>query len=181
MDIRAIEAFLYSRYNLVADAKMLLFFLYPTAMTVKVIVLLLIASLVVRNFWCRYLCPYGALLGLAAMAGPLQVRRNASRCIDCKKCARICPASIRIPQNSVVRHPECIGCAECVEVCPEKDCLSLKVRKFHVTPLYSFALAVLALFAIFYLVAVFTGNWYTNIQPDVFSHLYPSAGSVAHP
>jgi polyferredoxin len=181
MDARAIEAFLYSRYNLVADAKMLLFFLQPTALTVKVIVILLILSLVVRNFWCRYLCPYGALLGLGALISPLQVRRNASRCIDCKKCEKICPASIRVSHNAVVRHPECVGCAECVEVCPEKDCLSLKIRKYSVTPLYSFALAVVALFAVFYVIAVFTGHWHSDIQPEVFRHLYLSAGSVTHP
>jgi polyferredoxin len=181
MDIRAIEAFLYSQYNLVADAKMLLFFLQPSILTLKVLAILLLVSLVVRNFWCRYLCPYGALLGLGALISPLQVKRNASRCIDCKKCEKICPASIRVSQNSTMRHPECIGCAECVEVCPEKDCLSLKARKITVTPLYSFAIAVVGFFAIFWAIAVFTGNWRTEIQPEVFKILYPAAASVAHP
>ena len=132
-------------------------------------------------------------------------------CIQCGKCVMVCPhAVIRhkvYDEKLVANAPEtfkhtaskfkefspgyaytvqvapedCTGCTLCVEVCPEKNCLSLKVRKFHVTPLYSFALAVLALFAIFYLIAVLTGNWHTNIQPDVFRHLYPSAGSVAHP
>ena len=138
MDVRAIEAFLYSQYNLVADAKMLLFFLQPTAWTVGVLVVLLLVSIFVRNFWCRYLCPYGALLGVGALISPIQVRRNASRCVDCKKCEIICPAAIRISQNSTMRHPECVGCAECVEICPEKDCLSLNARKATVTPLYIF-------------------------------------------
>ena len=105
MDVRAIEAFLYSQYNLVADAKMLLFFLQPSILTLKVLAILLLVSLVVRNFWCRYLCPYGALLGLGALISPLQVKRNASLCIDCKKCEKICPASIRVSQNSTMRHP----------------------------------------------------------------------------
>ena len=80
-----------------------------------------------------------------------------------------------------MRHPECVGCAECVEVCPEKDCLTLKAPKITVTSLYAFAIAVVGLFAIFWAVAVFTGNWRTEIHPEVFKSLYPAAASVAHP
>jgi polyferredoxin len=181
MDVRAIESFLYSQYNLVVDAKMLLFFLQPSILTLKVLGILLLVSLVVRNFWCRYLCPYGALLGLGALISPLQVKRNAARCIDCKKCEKICPASIRVSQNSTMRHAECIGCAECVEICPEKDCLTLRARRIKVTPLYSFAIVVVGLFAIFWAIAVFTGNWHTGINPEAFKLLYPAAASVAHP
>jgi ferredoxin len=181
MDIRAIEAFLYSKYNQVADAKMLLFFLHPTLLTVKVLVVLLLASTFIRNFWCRYLCPYGALLGLGALIGPLQVRRNASLCIQCKKCDSICPGSIRISKNGTIRHPECVGCAECVEICPVKGCLSLQAPKLTVAPLYSFAIVVVGLFAAFWAIAVLTGHWHTAISPDTLRHLYPSAGSLAHP
>jgi polyferredoxin len=180
MDIRAIEAFLYSEYNLVADAKMLLFFMHPAALTVKVLVILLLLSLFIRNFWCRYLCPYGALLGLGALISPFQVKRNASLCVHCRKCDKVCPAAIRISQNGTIRHPECVGCAECVEVCPEKDCLTLKARKATVTP-YAFALAIIGLFVVFWVIAVFTGHWHSQVQPEVFRNLYPAAGSVAHP
>ena len=181
MDVRAIEAFLYSQYNLVADAKMLLFFLHPTAMTAKVLVVLLVFSLFVRNFWCRYLCPYGALLGLGAWISPLRVMRADSRCVHCTKCDKVCPAGIRISHSRSIRHPECIGCAECVEVCPEKDCLTLRIGKVAVTPLHSVAVAIVLLFVLFWATAVFTGHWHTEVHPEVFRRLYPSAGSVAHP
>jgi polyferredoxin len=181
MDIPAIEAFMYSQYNLIADAKMLLFFLQPAAFTVKALVILLLISLFLRNFWCRYLCPYGALLGLGALISPLQVKRNAARCIHCRKCDKVCPAAIQISQNGTIRHPECVGCAECVEICPEKDCLTLQVRNAMVTSLHSFALAVVGLFIVFWVIAAFTGHWHSQVHPEVFRHLYPAAGSVAHP
>src|ERR1035437_8790231 len=41
-----------------------------------------------QNFWCRYLCPYGALMGLVSLASPLRIRRETSLCIDCGKCAK---------------------------------------------------------------------------------------------
>jgi NAD-dependent dihydropyrimidine dehydrogenase PreA subunit len=181
MDIRMIEDFLYSQYNLVVDARMLLFFLHPSMLTLKVLVVLLLVSLIVRNSWCRYLCPYGALLGLGALAGALQVKRDASLCIHCKECERICPASIRISQNRTIRHAECIGCAECVEICPRKDCLSLGAFASKRIPLYAFPIAVVGLFVLFWMIALFTGHWHTEVPLAVLKQLYPAAVAVAHP
>jgi polyferredoxin len=181
MDLGAIEAFQYSQYNLVADAKMLLFFMPPSLLTINVLVILALLSLVIRNLWCRYLCPYGALLGLGGLISLFQVRRNASRCIDCKRCDKVCPASIRVSRNLTARHPECIGCAECVEVCPEKECLSLQAPGIRVAPLYTFAIAAVGLFVLFWAAAELTGRWHTEISPEIFRLIYPSASSVTHP
>ena len=79
MPLEAIEGFLRSPYNAAADAKMLLFFLHPSATSLAVIVGLVALSLVVKHLWCRYLCPYGALLGVASLLSPLSVRRDPRR------------------------------------------------------------------------------------------------------
>ena len=55
------------------------------AIVIGVIVLL---SMFVQNFWCRYLCPYGALLGLVSLLSPVKIRRDKEACIDCGKCTR---------------------------------------------------------------------------------------------
>ena len=75
-------------YGLVADVKMLNFFRYLGVTAAIVIALLVRASILVQNFWCRYLCPYGALMGLVSLFSPVSIRRDADACIDCAKCAK---------------------------------------------------------------------------------------------
>ncbi len=181
MDLKAIEAFLDSPYNLVADAKMLDFFLQPSSLTLAVIGFLFLISLMIRNFWCRYLCPYGALLGILAVFSPVQVKRRASLCIDCKKCEHVCPAAIRITRNSTLRHAECIGCMECVEVCPQKDCLSMAAPAGKRLPIAVMPVAVLGLFALFYVTALLTGHWHATVPLEVAKQLYQAAETFAHP
>jgi len=181
MDLRAIEEFLYSQYNLVADAKMLEFFLQLSTIAIVIIGFLVLISLVVRNFWCRYLCPYGALLGLLAIFSPVQVKRRASQCVDCKKCENICPASIRITSAKTLRHAECIGCMECIEVCPQENCLSLQSVSKKRISIRAVPLAVIGVFGLFYVTALLTDHWHTTIPLEMMKRLYQSASTFTHP
>src|ERR1035441_4151970 len=67
MSVPAIRAFLEGQYGMVDDVKMLNFFRFLGLAGGMVVALLVVASVLVQNFWCRYLCPYGALMGLAAL------------------------------------------------------------------------------------------------------------------
>ncbi len=113
-----IAAFLNSPYNRMADVKMMLFFANISALAVKVLVALAVLSIVIPYFWCRYLCPYGALLGLVSFASPLKITRTASSCIDCGLCNRACPAAIGVDRANRVRSDECTACLSCVAACP---------------------------------------------------------------
>ena len=83
MSVEGIKAFLGGPYGLVDDVKMLNFFRSLGGAGGMVVAILVVSSVFVENAWCRYLCPYGALMGLAALASPLRIRRDASLCIDC--------------------------------------------------------------------------------------------------
>lgn len=127
MSAAAIHAFVASPYNKVADIKMLKFFTEIDSFALWTIVVLFALSIFLRGFWCRYLCPYGALLDLASLMGPGRIKRNADACISCGKCAQICPAFIEVDRIKQVRSDECSGCLDCVDVCPVKGALELKL------------------------------------------------------
>ncbi len=70
-----------------------------------------------RRFWCRNLCPLGALLAIFSRFS-IRGRRVSSDCISCAKCARTCPMNA-ISDNYFGTSPrECIQCERCKEVCP---------------------------------------------------------------
>ncbi len=180
MNIIQIEQFIFSPYNIAADAKMLRFFLSPSKTTLIVIISLIGFSLAVRNCWCRYLCPYGLFLGFFAFLGPVQIKREEKFCINCKKCERICPSQIKITSYKVVRNFECIGCTECISICKER-CLRVKVLpplfsiiidKGIALPKFVIPVGVITTIFIFWIVAKTTGHWESHLSANVFAKMY---------
>jgi MauM/NapG family ferredoxin protein len=71
-----------------------------------------------RRFWCRYLCPLGALLGLVSKVAWLR-RTVGDTCIECQRCARACPVETIDPARGFQSDPsECILCLDCAPTCP---------------------------------------------------------------
>lgn len=170
-----LRAFLESPYNKVADVKMLHFFLHPSPLTVQVLGVLVLLSIALPFFWCRYLCPYGALLGPLGSASPLQVTREPSACIDCHLCTKACPAYLPVSTSRRVRSPECTGCLDCVAVCPARGALDLAGPRLPghrgarglVRPVV-FALLVLGLFYGGIHAAKLAGFWHSSVPTAEF-------------
>lgn len=181
MNVAAITGFLETPYNLAADAKMLQFFLAPSRLTLGVLAFLVVASLFIVNFWCRFLCPYGALLGLLAFFSPLQVKRQAENCIDCRKCDRKCPGGIIVSSKGVVRSPECIGCLECVATCPKKDCLTVQRPGGKKVAIWLIPALTVIVFLGFWLTARLSGHWQSKVPPAVFKQAYQLSEQLSHP
>ena len=171
MEVPSIEAFNNSDFNVVADAKMLRFFLKPSTLTIYVLTFLVAISFVLRNFWCRYLCPYGALLGLLAIFSPVKIRRDPESCINCRKCEKVCPGSILVAEGRTVYNLECIGCLECVAACPVEDCLTVTARKRKI-PAYWLPVGIAGLFLLFWAGALLTGHWQSALPADFFQEYY---------
>jgi polyferredoxin len=121
-----ISAFMNSAYYKLSDAKMLLFFTRISMLAAVVLLGLAILSMFIENFWCRYLCPYGALLGLFAIAGPTRIHRSEKSCVQCKACDRACPSRLLVSKKLTVNSPECVGCMACIAACPKNDTLAMR-------------------------------------------------------
>jgi polyferredoxin len=80
----------------------------------------LLASLVVERPWCKYACPYGAVLGITNLFRVFKIRRNETDCKVCQVCSRDCPMNIPVHAVKVVRDHQCISCLECTSegICP---------------------------------------------------------------
>jgi polyferredoxin len=181
MDADAIAGFLTSPYGLIADVKMLNFFRFMSETAAITIGVLAILSIFIQNFWCRFLCPYGALMGLAALFSPAKIRRNESACIDCAKCAKACPSMLPVDKLVQISSAECTACLECVAVCPAKDALAFEMpRKTRLSPT-AIAAAIAILFFGLVVYAKTTGHWDTNIPRAVYMQLVPGANEATHP
>ena len=182
MSTTELQAFLGSPYGLVADVKMLDLFRYAGRLTIFICSALVLLSVVTKNFWCRYLCPYGALMGIVSTLSPVRITRDPISCIDCGKCAKACPSLIPVDVLITVRTPECNGCLTCVSVCPVKDALEMRtvVRRRRVpAPAIAAGVAALFLFVVGY--AKTNGQWDGKVSESMFFELIPNAASYAHP
>jgi polyferredoxin len=181
MSVPAIRAFLDGPYGIVADVKMLNFFRYLGLTGGLVLAGIVLASVFVQNFWCRYLCPYGALMGLASLASPLRIRRDPDACIDCAKCAKACPSALPVDRLITIRSAECIGCLQCVADCPAAGALFLSAPRRKRVPAWAVAAGALALFAGAYTYGQLSGHWTTTLPSRVYSDLVPHANEFTHP
>jgi polyferredoxin len=199
MPAEALNDFMLSPFGIIADVKMLNFFRDIGIIGLAVLASLVFVSVVIQNFWCRFLCPYGALMGIVATLSPVRIRRDAVACIDCGKCTKACPASLPVDRLIQIQSLECTSCMECVAVCPAEHALQLSLpprQQSKVTGATPFTTgarwqyrvlrpeAVAAVLAILFFgligLARATGHWQTNIPQDVYRQMVPHADEYDH-
>ncbi|HIJ96700.1 MAG TPA: 4Fe-4S binding protein [Desulfuromonadales bacterium] len=171
MPPEALKAFINSDYHKLADIRLLNFFLQISPLALTIVLTLTLLSLLLRNPFCRYLCPYGALLGLLATISPLRVTRDTGRCVSCGVCSQVCPTSIDVMHKKSVLSPECIGCWRCISHCGTRQALSMKVAgRFAVSGIV-FAILVIVLLWGGSLLGKLSGNWHTSIDVGEYRRL----------
>ncbi|MFN3740340.1 MAG: 4Fe-4S binding protein [Thermodesulfovibrionales bacterium] len=180
MNTPAIRAFLSTPYWKIADIKLLNFFAEMSSVTAIVLLSLFGLSLFYKNFWCRYLCPYGALLGLLAFIGPSRIKRQEDKCINCRLCSKNCPAQLPVDRKKYIHSPECTGCINCVSYCPSKGCLEMTFAGRSVSPLL-FIAGLLSLFFGLILLAKVTDNWKSHISAFELIEIMPFIDKLMHP
>lgn len=107
------------------------------------LVLILIASMFVERFFCRYLCPMGAVFSIFSKLKVLNIKKPRTDCGKCRICTRSCAMGIALYEKDSVSAGECIGCMQCIEACPRKN-VRLSVQSRDLSPL----LAAVAAFSV---------------------------------
>jgi polyferredoxin len=178
MDLAQLRGFIYSPYNKMADVKMYVFFAEITGFAMGTIIILMLLSIVIRNFWCRYLCPYGALLGLSSLLAPFKITRNKESCVDCELCTKVCPSNIKVHAVERVRSDECMSCMECVAVCPVKDTLDARISaRQRPLPTWMYGTLVVGLFVAVTGFAMMFGFWRNSISQDEYLRRFQQLNS----
>jgi len=82
--------------------------------------LTLVLSLFVERPWCKYACPYGAVLGITNLFRVFKIKRAESTCKADGACSIMCPMNIPVDTVKTVRDHQCISCLECTSeaICP---------------------------------------------------------------
>jgi polyferredoxin len=191
MPVEGLGDFLAAPFGIIADVKMLNFFRCMGVVGIVVIAVFVVLSVFIQNFWCRFLCPYGALMGIVSALSPVKIRRDAEACIDCGKCNKACPSQLPVDRLVQVRSVECTGCMECVAACPAENALQMALmpraaataaarwRRRALTPRMVAAVLVVVFFGLIG-AARATGHWQTNISRDIYMQLVPNAENFNH-
>jgi len=107
-----------------------------TLISAILLFVLVLKSYFSSRFWCKYLCPFAALMNIFQYLGKLlkikrkMINRNIQTSIGCKNCAHFCPMQIELGNKEIIDDVECIHCRNCVRKCAIED----KSRKNCICP-----------------------------------------------
>jgi len=102
-----------------------------------------IGAVFIERFFCRYLCPLGAVFTILSKARILKIKKLRDKCGSCRICTNNCSMGIKLYQMDKVSSGECINCFKCIDVCPRKN-TQVNIFGEKVNPLLPSAIAIAA-------------------------------------
>ena len=176
-----VAGFIGAPYWKVVDIKMLKFFTGISPVAAVVLGAIILLSFIYKNVWCRYLCPYGALLGLLGSISPVGISRNYEACTHCNLCTKNCPSLLSVSRKHNIISPECSGCLNCVSCCPSKGALEVTLagrKKMHPVTI---CVSVIAVFFGLILIAHLSGKWDSSLSYAELRSLLSDIANLTHP
>lgn len=105
----------------------------------------IVGSLLTERFFCKYLCPLGAMFSLASHFRLLKIKKTTEKCASCKLCSKKCSMALPLDKYDSISSGECINCMKCTSNCPKEN------ASVQAIPAVSGAAAAAALIGISYI------------------------------
>jgi polyferredoxin len=181
MTTPALKRFLDGDFNKICDIRMYDFFANISSLSVVVFSSLILLSFIFRGFWCRYLCPFGAIMNIMGLLSPNKIRRNSESCIHCNKCSQVCPSFIKVATLKTVVSDECSSCMKCVDICPVENTLTIKPIASNKSISKKWvAISVILIFLSITFIAILSGKWQNNITKEEYLNVYSHRNELKH-
>ena len=119
--------------------------IFPGLLPASILLLaILLASIRIERFFCRYLCPIGAVFSVCSRVSIIRLEKSSEACGNCKACSSACGMGVHLQGIDVIRDGACIRCMKCVDICPKKN---IGIRSFHrsMHPILAASIAILLL------------------------------------
>ncbi|WP_238948140.1 FMN-binding protein [Clostridium sp. YIM B02569] len=108
-----------------------------------ILAIIAIGAAFIERFFCRYLCPLGAVFSILSKARILKIKKLRDKCGPCRICTNNCSMGIKLYEMDKVSSGECINCFKCIDVCPRKN-TKVNILGEDVSPLLPSAIAIAA-------------------------------------
>ncbi len=105
-----------------------------SSLVLGLFLLIMAANRVQPRFWCRYVCPLGAMLGVLALRPLLQRRTVTSECNQCDLCGLSCHGAATGSPGGEWKAAECFGCLNCTPACRHDGLAFRLVRPWQQDP-----------------------------------------------
>ncbi len=82
------------------------------------LILITIGAAFIERFFCRYLCPLGAIFSIISKIGIVKINKPKTDCGKCRACTMNCSMGLKLYKVDGTKGGDCINCLKCTEICP---------------------------------------------------------------